>query len=139
VETRTRPEEFCAISTSSTDRASLSHRIRGCNSCRTRVVGGFENPGDLVLLSATQCQLRRTAELESSDGRYRFTRLTNAFSKKFENHCHMIAIYHAYYNFCRVRQALRVTPAMEAGISDRIWTIEELVSLLEHEELKEAA
>jgi hypothetical protein len=39
----------------------------------------------------------------------RFTRLTNAFSKKFENHCHMVAIYHAYYNFCRVHQTLRVT------------------------------
>jgi hypothetical protein len=44
----------------------------------------------------------------------RFTRLTHAFSKKFGNHCHMVAIYHAYYNFCRVRQTLRVTPAMEA-------------------------
>jgi len=40
----------------------------------------------------------------------RFTRLTNAFSKKFENHCHMVAIYFAYYNFCRVHQSLRVTP-----------------------------
>ena len=60
----------------------------------------------------------------------RFTRLTNAFSKKFENHCHMVAIYHAYYNFCRVHQTLRVTPAMEAGIADHVWSIEELVHLL---------
>src|SRR5216684_6458940 len=57
----------------------------------------------------------------------RFTRLTNAFSKKFENHCHMVAIYHAYYNFCRVHQTLRVTPAMEGGLSDNVWTMQELV------------
>jgi IS1 family transposase len=61
----------------------------------------------------------------------RFTRLTNAFSKKFENHCHMVAIYHAYYNFCRVHQTLRVTPAMEAGLADHVWSLEELVELLE--------
>lgn len=61
----------------------------------------------------------------------RFTRLTNAFSKKFENHCHMVAIYHAYYNFCRVHQTLRVTPAMEAGLTDHIWSVAELVNLLE--------
>jgi hypothetical protein len=66
----------------------------------------------------------------------RFTRLTNAFSKKFENHRHMvaIAIYHAYYNFCRVHQTLRVTPAMEAGLMDLVWSLEELVGSLEQAE-----
>jgi hypothetical protein len=64
-------------------------------------------------------------------GLRRFTRLTNAFSKKFENHCHAAAIYFAYYNFCRVHQTLRVTPAMEAGLTDHIWAIEELVTLLD--------
>jgi IS1 family transposase len=68
----------------------------------------------------------------------RFTRLTNAFSKKFENHCHMVAIYHAYYNFCRVHQTLRVTPAMEAGITNHIWSVEELVRLLDAAESKAA-
>lgn len=63
-------------------------------------------------------------------GLRRFTRLTNAFSKKFENHCHMVAIYHAYYNFCRVHQTLRVTPAMEAGLTDRVWSLGKLVGLL---------
>jgi hypothetical protein len=62
----------------------------------------------------------------------RFTRLTNAFSKKFENHSHMVAIYHAYYNFCRVHQTLRVTPAMEAGLTNHVWSLEELVGLLEN-------
>jgi IS1 family transposase len=64
-------------------------------------------------------------------GLRRFTRLTNAFSKKFENHCHAVAIYFAYYNFCRVHQTLRVTPAMEAGLTDHIWSLAELVGLLE--------
>ncbi len=61
----------------------------------------------------------------------RFTRLTNAFSKKVENHEHMLAIYFLYYNFCRVHQTLRVTPAMEAGIANHVWSIEEMVRLLD--------
>jgi IS1 family transposase len=59
----------------------------------------------------------------------RFTRLTNAFSKKFENHCHAVAIYFAYYNFCRIHQTLRVTPAMEAGLTDHVWTVRELLNV----------
>jgi hypothetical protein len=65
-------------------------------------------------------------------GMRRFTRLTNAFSKKVENHRHMVALFFLYYNFCRVHSTLRVTPAMEAGISDHVWTIEELCGLLPH-------
>lgn len=61
----------------------------------------------------------------------RSTRLTNAFSKKIENHVYAIAIYFMHYNFCRVHQTLRVTPAMEAGIADHVWTLEELAGLLE--------
>jgi hypothetical protein len=60
----------------------------------------------------------------------RFTRLTNGFSKKAENHCHAIALYFMYYNFARVHQTLRVTPAMEAGLADRVMTIEEICSLV---------
>ncbi len=61
----------------------------------------------------------------------RFTRLTNGFSKKVEMHAHSVALHFAYYNFCKIHQSLRITPAMEAGLSDHVWTIEELVSLLE--------
>jgi IS1 family transposase len=61
----------------------------------------------------------------------RFTRLTNAFSKKLENHMAAIALHFMYYNFARVHQSLRVTPAMEAGISNHIWSVEEIVALLE--------
>jgi hypothetical protein len=57
----------------------------------------------------------------------RFTRLTNAFSKKLENHVAAVALYVAHYNFCRVHEALRVTPAMQLGVTDHIWTIGELV------------
>jgi hypothetical protein len=59
-----------------------------------------------------------------------FTRLTNAFSKKLENHAAMVSLYFMYYNFGRVHQTLRVTPAMEAGIADHVWSIDEIVGLL---------
>lgn len=60
----------------------------------------------------------------------RFTRLTNAFSEKLENHAATAALYFMYYNFARVHQTLRVTPAMEAGIASHVWSIEEIVGLL---------
>ena len=60
----------------------------------------------------------------------RFTRLTNAFSKKVENHCHALSLYFMNYNFARVHQTLRVTPAMAAGVTDHAWEIEEIVALL---------
>ena len=60
----------------------------------------------------------------------RFTRLTNAFSNKLENHAAMVSLYFMYYNFGRVHQTLRVTPAMEAGIADHVWSIEEIVGLI---------
>jgi IS1 family transposase len=63
-------------------------------------------------------------------GMRRFTRLTNAFSKKVENHEHMVALYFMHYNFARIHQTLRVTPAMEAGITDHIWSLEEIVNLI---------
>ena len=60
----------------------------------------------------------------------RFTRLTNAFSKKGENHEAAVALHFMYYNFARVHMSLRVTPAMEAGIADHVWTLEEIIGLL---------
>ena len=59
----------------------------------------------------------------------RFTRLTNAFSKKLENHCHALALYFVYYNFCKIHQTLRVTPAMEAGLTNDIMEIADIVNL----------
>ncbi len=61
----------------------------------------------------------------------RFTRLTNAFSRKFENHAHMVALYAVWYNFTRIRETLRISPAMAGGISDRLWSMEEVAALVE--------
>jgi hypothetical protein len=61
----------------------------------------------------------------------RFTRLTNAFSKKIENHEAAIALHYMHYNSCRIHQTLRVTPAVEAGITDHVWSLEEIVRLLD--------
>ena len=67
-------------------------------------------------------------------GLRRYTRLTNGFSKKLENHIAMTTIFFTYYNYCRVHQTLRVTPAMEAGLTDRVWEIADLIALVESEE-----
>lgn len=63
----------------------------------------------------------------------RFTRLTDAFSKKLENHYHALAVFFMFYNFCRIHQTLHVRPAMEAGIADHVWTVEEIVGLMKEE------
>jgi IS1 family transposase len=68
----------------------------------------------------------------------RFTRLTNAFSKKLENHCHAIALHFVYYNFCRIHKTLRVTPAMEAGMTDDIMSIEDVLRLTYERKTAEA-
>ena len=61
----------------------------------------------------------------------RFTRLTNAFSKKVENLMHAVSLHFMYYNFARIHQTLRVTPAMEAGLADHVWSVEEIAGLLD--------
>jgi len=61
----------------------------------------------------------------------RFTRLTNAFSKKLDNHIHALALYFAFYNFCRIHKSLRVTPAMAAGITDRLWSLDDIVAKID--------
>jgi hypothetical protein len=66
----------------------------------------------------------------------RFTRLTNAFSKKLENHMYALALYFMYYNFCRTHKSLSkpyaTTPAMAAGLTDHVWEVSEIVALLDH-------
>jgi hypothetical protein len=61
----------------------------------------------------------------------RLTRLTNAFSKKMENHAHAMALHFLYYNFVRIHKTLKVTPAMAAGVTDRLWEVPDMVSVLE--------
>jgi hypothetical protein len=66
----------------------------------------------------------------------RFTRLTNGFSKKVENHAYAVALHMMYYNFVRLHSKLRVSPAMAAGVSDRLWDVADIVALIETEEAK---
>ena len=61
----------------------------------------------------------------------RFTRLTNAFSKKIENHVHSLALYFVYYNFVRIHKTHRVTPAMAAGLTTRLWNVSDIVALID--------
>jgi hypothetical protein len=65
-----------------------------------------------------------------------FIRLTNAFSKKFENHCHALALYFVFYNFCRVHKTLGATPAMAAGLVDRVMHMKDVVELIDAEAAK---
>ena len=67
-------------------------------------------------------------------GMRRFTRLTNGFSKKVQNLEYAIALHFMYYNFVRIHQTLRVTPAMAAGVTDHLWEIDDIVKLLEEKE-----
>lgn len=67
-------------------------------------------------------------------GMRRFTRLTNAFSKKVENHAHAVALHFMWYNFGRIHKSLRVTPAMQAGVSDHVWSLAEIVALIDANE-----
>jgi hypothetical protein len=97
----------------------------GYMGCRTIPLSGTPTAKD-ISTSFVERQ-NRTMRMQM----HRFTRLTNAFSKKISNHGHAVALHFMHYNFCRVHQTLRVTPAMEAGIADHIWSIEEVVSLLE--------
>jgi IS1 family transposase len=97
-----------------------------CIGCDMKVVSGNPDPKHV----STSFVERQNLSMRMSIRR--FTRLTNAFSKKIENHAASVAIWFMYYNFCRVHTTLRVTPAMEAGLSNHVWSIEELCSLLPH-------
>lgn len=96
-----------------------------CIGCETKVISGTPN---LKHVSTSYVE-RQNLTMRMS--MRRFTRLTNAFSKKWENHAAMVSLYFMYYNFARVHQTLRVTPAMQAGVTDRIWSLEDIVGLLE--------
>src|SRR5579864_5784770 len=95
-----------------------------CIGCDLKVVSGDPDPAH-VSTSYVERQ-----NLTMRMGMRRFTRLTNGFSKKIDNHRHMVALHYMYYNFCRVHQTLRVTPAMEAKITDHVWALEEVIALM---------
>ena len=95
-----------------------------CIGCDLKVVSGDPDPKHI----STSYVERQNLSMRM--GMRRFTRLTNGFSKKVDNHRHMVALYFLYYNFGRVHQTLRVTPAMEAGIAGHVWSIDEICALL---------
>jgi IS1 family transposase len=104
--------------------AEIRYSPPPCTGARkTRMIGRPDKS-----LVSTSFVERQNLTLRMSNRR--FTRLTNGYSKKIENHAHMLAIHFMVYNFCRIHHTLRVTPAMEAGISDHVWSLEEIVNLL---------
>lgn len=102
------------------------HRYSPANCCgiRKRKIKG--NP-DMSKVSTSYVE-RQNLTMRMQMRRY--TRLTNAFSKKLENQAHAVALHFMHYNFCRIHQSLRVTPAMQAGIADHVWSLEELAGLI---------
>lgn len=94
-----------------------------CIGCDMKTISGVPDPKH-VSTSYVERQ-----NLTMRMGIRRFTRLTNAFSKKLENHAYAVALHFMYCNFVRVHQTLRVTPAMEAGLTDHLWSMDELAAL----------
>jgi hypothetical protein len=96
-----------------------------CLGCKAQEVTGAPDPKHISTSYVERQNLTMRMSMR------RFTRLTNGFSKKLENHAATVALYFMYYNFGRVHQTLRVTPAMEAQLSDHVWSIEEMIGLLD--------
>ncbi len=96
-----------------------------CTGARQQAITGQPDPRHISTSFAER------QNLSVRMGLRRFTRLTNAFSKKVDNLKAAVALYYMHYNFARIHQTLRVTPAMEAGVTDHVWSIEEIVGLLD--------
>jgi len=106
------------------DNSNVRYSPAQCMGARKAVISGTPDAAH-VSTSHTERQ-----NLTMRMSMRRFTRLTNGFSKKLENHEHALALYFMYYNFARIHQTLRVTPAMQAGITNHVWSLEEIVSLI---------
>ena len=96
-----------------------------CTSCEPRKIMGNPDP-DHISTSFVE-----RSNLSLRMGTRRFTRLTNAFSKKVENHAAAVGLYLMHYNYCRVHQTLRVTPAMESGLADHVWSVREMLEAIQ--------
>jgi IS1 family transposase len=103
-----------------------------CIGAEKRRVEGSPDPAHISTSFAERQNLTMRMHMR------RFTRLTNAFSKKVENHVHSLALFTTYYNFVRTHKTLRMTPAMAAGVADRLWEIGDIVALVEAAEAKPA-
>lgn len=96
-----------------------------CIGCETNTVTGNPDPKHISTSFVERQNLTMCMSMR------RFTRLTNAFSKKLENHMAAIALHFMYYNFARVHQTLRISPAMAAGVTTKLWDVEDIVGLLD--------
>lgn len=94
--------------------------------CGTRKIKIQGNPDEVYISTSYVERQNLTMRMSLR----RMTRLTNAFSKKLENQAHAVAIHFMHYNFAKIHQSLRVTPAMAAGVSDHVWSLEEIIALL---------
>ncbi len=94
-----------------------------CTGAKKTPISGNPNMADISTSYVERANLTMRMHMR------RFTRLTNGFSKKLENHMHAVSLHFMFYNFCKIHKTLRVTPAMEAGIDDHVWTMEEVVMM----------
>ncbi len=102
-----------------------------CTGIKSEVISGDPDPAHI----STSYVERQNLNMRM--GMRRFTRLTNAFSKRVENHAHMVALYTTWYNFCRIHQTLKVTPAMEAKITERLWMMADIVAAIDELEAEQ--
>lgn len=96
-----------------------------CIGCKREAISGNPDPKYISTSYVERQNLTMRMSMR------RFTRLTNGFSKKIEDHVAAVAVYFMYYNFARIHQTLRVTPAMAAGVTDRLWDVSDIVALLD--------
>lgn len=96
-----------------------------CIGCERKAVTGRPDPKHVSTSFVERQNLTMRMSMR------RFTRLTNAFSKKVQNHAYHVALHYMHYNFCRIHKTLRVTPAMEAGLTGHVWTVEEMLETVE--------
>jgi hypothetical protein len=112
----------------SSPEAARRHSPSECVGTRKHTITGNPDPKHI----STSYTERQNLTMRMS--MRRFTRPTNAFSKRVENHCHQLALYFVFYNFVRIHKTLRVTPATAAGISDPLWSMEDVVALIDRRE-----
>lgn len=96
-----------------------------CTGARVMAIAGNPDPAHVSTSYAERANLTMRMHMR------RFTRLTNAFSKKVENHAHAVALHFMFYNFCRIHKSLRVTPAMAANVTDRLWSVADILQVVD--------
>jgi hypothetical protein len=101
-----------------------------CIGCRKTRIEGSPDPAHISTSYTERHNLTMRMQMR------RFTRLTNAFSKKIENHCHSLALYFVWYNWARLHKAHKLTPAMAAGLTDKLMSMEDIVALIDDAEMK---